>query len=354
MAMLPTEISEKTGLPPGSLVFVGEEKVEKVCLIATVFSPDLHEVHEDISPDDRRGLLGEGRVVWVSLDGIHEAETVRKIGEFFKVHPLVLEDVLNTGQRPKLEEFDDFLFVVMKILTINPEGGSVETNQISMLLGSGWVLTFQEKAGGEFQPVRHRLKGGGTRIRRLGGDYLFYALFDVVVDSFFAIVENIGEQLEQMEDEVIDQPGPDTVSRIFQLRKDMLEIRRAVLPLRGVADHLEGIESSLVDPEMKPFFRDVYDHTVQLAETVELFRDAAHGLMDLYHSSMANRMNEVMKTLTIIATIFIPLTFIAGVYGMNFKFMPELEWWWGYFAVWGVMVAVGTVLLIFFRKRKWL
>jgi magnesium transporter len=293
-------------------------------------------------------------VTWINIDGIHEIDVIERLGRHFNLHPLALEDVVNTGQRPKLEDFADYLFVVLKMLAVAEEGSEITTEQLSVVLGSNWVLSFQENVGDVFDAIRERIRSNQGRIRKMGADYLVYCLIDAIVDNYFLVLERIGERIEEIEDEVVANPAPETLQALHQLKRQMIVLRKSVWPLREVISRLERWESPLISKATDIYLRDVYDHTIQVIDAVETFRDMLSGMLDIYLSSVSNRMNEVMKVLTIIATIFIPLTLVAGLYGMNFKYMPELEWPWSYPSVLLVMLAIGVVMLFYFRRKRWL
>jgi magnesium transporter len=265
-----------------------------------------------------------------------------------------LEDILNTEQRPKMEEFGDYLYFVLKMLYPGENNDEIEAEQISIILGSNFVISFQEHEGDVFNAVRERIRKNKGRVRKSGADYLAYALMDSIVDNYFLILEQIGERIEATEQQLTENPTPETLHAIRDLKREMIFLRKSVWPLREVISNLERCESPLIHESLGAYLRDVYDHTIQIIDTVESLRDMISGLLDVYLSSISNRMNEVMKVLTIFASIFIPLTFVAGVYGMNFKFMPELEWGWGYFAVLCVMALTAGTLLVYFRRKKWL
>jgi magnesium transporter len=293
-------------------------------------------------------------VTWINVDAIHQVEVLELLGSCFGLHPLVLEDILNTDQRPKMEDLGEYIFVVLKTFSFNEQDGELEPEQISLILGPSLVLSFQEKEGDVFNPIRERIRSSKGRIRRMGADYLTYALLDSIVDHYFIVLEQVGEKVEFLEEELVTNPTPETLQTIHNLKRDMIVLRKSVWPLREVTGNLERGESSLIGESIGIYLRDVYDHTIQVIDTIETFRDMISGMLDIYLSSVSNRMNEVMKVLTIIATIFIPLTLIAGIYGMNFKYMPELEWRWGYPMVWLVMLIIGGLMLVYFRRRKWL
>jgi len=288
------------------------------------------------------------------MNGVHQLELLQEIGTDFALHPLVLEDIANTEHRPKLEDYDSYLFLVVKMLSFDASSGEIQPEQVSLVLAPGVVLSFQERQGDVFQGVRERLRSNKGRIRKMGSDYLAYALLDAVVDSYFVILEQIGEQIEQLEEELVLQSNTRTLDKIHHFKREMILLRKSVWPLREVIGGMQRSESPLIQESTGIFLRDVYDHTIQIIDTVETFRDVLSGLLDLYLSSISNRMNEVMKVLTIIATIFIPLTFIAGIYGMNFTYMPELNWRWSYPLLWLVMITIAGVMIFFFRKKRWL
>jgi magnesium transporter len=287
------------------------------------------------------------------VDGVHQTDVLARLGEHFGLHPLTLEDIVSTSQRPKIETFPDYVFIVCRMLRIDPATSRIESEQISLILGRNFVMSFQERAGDVFDPVRERIRLGKGRIRKLGPDYLAYALLDAVVDNYFLVVEKYGEQVEELEGQLLGEPSSDLLRAIHQIKREMILVRRAVWPLREVIGVVLRDESDLIQPGTRLFLRDVHDHTIQVAEVVETFRDVLTGLQDLYLSSLSHRMNEVMKVLTVISTIFVPLTFVAGVWGMNFQHMPELAWRWGYLGAWGVFVAIGGLMVAYFRRKRW-
>ena len=293
-------------------------------------------------------------VTWLDVDGVHQDDVLESVGLHADLHPLVIEDVHNTYQRPKVEDYEKYLYIVLKMISWDEKTRQVAAEQVSLILGNGYVLSFKEDPGDIFDPVRLRLREGKGRLRKLGADYLAYALLDQVVDQYFFVLENLGEQIEDLEDELVENPDSSTLQTIHHLKRELIFLRKSVWPLRDAINGLLRGESGLFQPETLVYLRDVYDHTIQVIDTIETFRDMVTGMLDIYLSSISNRMNEVMKVLTIIATIFIPLTFIAGVYGMNFSYMPELQWPWGYYGVWGVMVIVFAGMLIYFKRKGWL
>ncbi len=346
--------SRKIGAAPGSLVHVGEQKVEKTRI--SVIEYDAESLSEQIleSADEHFPCPAPTKTQWLNIDGIHQVEVLERCGHCFGLHALVTEDILNTAHRPKFEEHEDFCFLVLKMLFFADESRQIETEQVSIILRDNMVASFQEKEGDVFDGVRQRLRSGRGRIRKLGPDYLTYALVDSVVDSYFLVLEKVGDQIEELEEELVDRPTPETLHKIHNLKKEMIMLRKSVWPLREVISSLQRSESPLITEGTDIFFRDVYDHTIQVVDTVETFRDMLSGMLDLYLSSISNRMNEVMKVLTIMATIFIPLTFFAGIYGMNFAYIPELQWRWGYGAFWVVILILAGAMVCFFKKKKWL
>jgi magnesium transporter len=346
--------SKKTGLPPGTLVHIGEQKAEKVSITVIDYDGGRFQEEEIETVEECFDFKDKPTVTWINVDGIHQVEVLELLGSCFGLHPLVLEDILNTDQRPKLEDFGDYIFVVLKTFFYNDQNGELEPEQISLILGPSLVLSFQEKEGDVFNPIRERIRSNKGRIRRMGADYLTYSLLDSIVDHYFIVLEQVGEKIEFLEEELVTNPTPETLQTIHNLKREMIFLRKSVWPLREVIGALERGESSLIRESTGIYLRDVYDHTIQVIDTIETFRDMISGMLDIYLSSVSNRMNEVMKVLTIIATIFIPLTLIAGIYGMNFQYMPELEWRWGYPMVWLVMLVIGVLMLVYFRKKGWL
>jgi magnesium transporter len=295
----------------------------------------------------------EPTVTWINVNGLHDTQIMEDFGKHFGLHPLLLEDVVNTQQRPKLEAYENCLFVVLKMLSWDEKSSRVDSEQVSLVLGPRYVISFQERSGNVFEPVRKRIGSRKGRICRMGPDYLIYAMVDAIVDHYFLLLERIGDEIEALEKEVFQEPADTTLRTVQHLKSELLHIRRSIWPLREVAGGMMREESDLISEQTHIFWRDVYDHTIQVIDTLESYRDTSSGLLDIYLSSVSNRMNEVMKVLTIIATIFIPLTFIAGIYGMNFEWMPELHQPWAYPAVWIVMVFVALLMVMYFRRKKW-
>ena len=354
MAKLFKRVSKKIGLPPGTLVHIGEKKTEKVEIGLIDYDEGHFQEKASVTVEEAIPFKEKPTVTWLNVTGVHDVKIVEQIGKAFNIHPLLLEDIVHTGQRPKLEDFEDYLFFVLKMLTYDEEKNTLVAEQVSLILGPHFVISFQETDSDVFNPVRERIKSAKGRIRKLGSDYLAYALIDTIVDNYFFILEHFGEKIEALQEDVLSVPTPETLQIIQATKGDMIFLRKSVWPLREAISVLYRGESSLITDKVMPYLRDVYDHTIQVIDSIETFRDMISGTLDVYLSSVSNKMNEVMKVLTIIATIFIPITFIAGVFGMNFKYMPELEWRWAYPIVWLVMLAVGIAMLIGFRRRKWL
>jgi magnesium transporter len=354
MAKFIKQSSKMRGLPPGELVHIGEKKTEKTSITVLDYDENTFEEKSVKTVEECFPFRESPTVSWINIDGVHEVNFIEKLGNRFGVHPLTLEDIVNTDQRPKLEEFEQYLFVILKMLQYDDENQEIITEQISVLLGPNFVISFQEKPGDVFDPLRNRIRNAKGRIRKMGADYLAYALLDAIVDNYFVILEKIGERIEEMEEKIVSNPTPKTLHTIHSLKRGLIFLRKSVWPLREVINGLEKGESPLIHKTTGIYLRDVYDHTIQVIDTVETYRDMVAGMLDIYLSSISNKMNEVMKVLTIFAAIFIPLTFIVGVYGMNFKWMPELDWHWGYPMVWLVIALVSLSMIVFFRRRKWL
>ena len=343
------------GSPPGTLTPDPNAVTPVIRVIA--YSPT--EIEERPLPDldELPALLKRWPVTWVNVDGLGDLDLVRRLGDIFKLHGLALEDAINVHQRPKVEEYDDHIFLVTRMARPGPD---LSTEQMSMFLGENYLLTFQERPGDGFDPVRERLRKAGGRIRQAMADYLAYALLDAAIDQFFPIVERCGELLEELEDAIVAEPSADLVPRLHALRRDFLNLRRVVWPQRDMINALARDPSPLIADQTRIHLRDCYDHTIQLMDLIETDREIAGGLIELYLSQNSAKMNEVMKLLTVIATIFIPLGFVAGLYGMNFDTeispwnMPELRWPWGYPFALGIMSLIAIGLLTYFRRRGWI
>lgn len=354
MAKPTSTMGKKTGLPPGSLLYTGESRVENVTLGVLDYNATALQDFAPATADELLPFKTSPTVTWIHVTGLHDIQLIEQIGQQFQIHPLVLEDILETNHRPKLEDYSDYLYIVLRSFAQGSGSAGLDSEQISLVLGENYVLTFQEHNTGFFEPIRQRLRDGKGRIRSLGADYLAYTLVDTVVDHYFAVLETLGETIEDLEDALVTEPGRGTLQEIHRLKRQSLSLRKAIWPLREAIGTLSRGESPLIQESTRLYIRDVYDHTIQVIDTLETYRDILSGMLDIYLSSISNHLNQIMKVLTIISTIFIPLTFIVGIYGMNFKYMPELEKEWGYPAVWLVMLLITLGMLKFFRRRKWL
>jgi len=374
---------KSAGAPPGTLLHIGPERTEQVSLeiiqydekgVTYTAGKNAQDLKKRIGADSEAETAGENapkaglpeKVTWVNVSGVHDPNTIRTVGEISGMHPLFMEDVMDTFVRPKVEISKDNFFLIMKMMRIVDDAdaeadaeaaGRIEMEQVSLFLNKNLLITFQEAPGDVFEPVRKRIQTDGSMIRRRGADFLAYALTDVIVDQYFSVIEKMEEHIEPLEEQVISSPEPEQSGMIHQVRNDLIQVRRVVWPMREVVRALQrdsAEQCDAVSDDTRVFFGDVYDHVIQVMDYIETFRDILSGISDMYMNSISLRMNNIMKVLTLIATIFIPLTFIAGIYGMNFAYMPELQWRWGYFAVWGVMAAVAIVMIVFFRRKKWL
>jgi magnesium transporter len=336
------------------MIHVGEKKVSKVLISLIDYDKENLNAHKLKRIEEAFPFKKTPTVTWLNISGLHEIKILEKLSKSFDIHPLVMEDILNTDQRPKVEVFDDYIFIVLKMLSFNQKNNEIDSEQISIVLGDNYVITFQEKEGDVFSPVRERLENPRSRLRRNNSDYLAYAIMDIIVDHYFVLLEKLGEKIEFLEENVVSNPDQQLVQEIQRMKRELIFLRNSIWPVREVISELSREESPLIKEFVIPYLRDLYDHTIQVIDTVETFRDMVSGILDIYLSSVSNKMNEVMKVLTIIATIFIPLTFLAGIYGMNFELMPELKWPWGYPLVWMIMISIFISMLFYFRKKKWL
>jgi magnesium transporter len=342
-------------MPPGSLVHIGERKQEHTRITMMDYEGDrfAEQTPEDV--ETVFPLRDEPTTSWINIDGVHDMEVIEKLGHHFLVHPLTLEDAVNTSQRPKVEEFDDYIYVVLKMLQYDEDTERVSAEQVSLVLGHNFLVSFQEVEGDVFAGVRDRIRKGRGRIRNGGSDYLAYALIDCVVDHYFVVLEHLGERIEALESKLYDADGStDLLRDTFNLKQEMIYLRKQIWPLRETLSRFHKTDHPLIQDKNRVFFADVYDHLVQGLEVIESLRDVLSSLHVLYISITGQRMNEIMKVLTIIATIFIPITFVAGIYGMNFDVMPELKWRWGYVAVWGIFGVITAGMLLYFKRHKWL
>lgn len=352
MAKIFRHSSKKVGLPPGALVYVGKKHTHPLDINCFEYSAQHCEEYKASSIDGIRH--NDDSFHWIDLIGVHHVEVVEQLCARFNVHPLTIEDIINTDQRPKMEEGEGYVYVVLKMLDYDKNAGGITGEQISLLMGANFVITFQERPGDTFQGVRNRLTSGKGRIRKSGPGYLMYALVDGIIDNYYTVLEKMGERLENSEEALLKSQNNQSLHELYHLKRELLLVRRAAWPAREVLARLQRDDLPLIQAEHKVYYRDVYDHTIQVIDTVETYRDLVAGMVDLYQSMQSNRMNAIMKVLTIISTIFIPLTFIAGVYGMNFEYMPELDTEYGYFFSLAAMAAIAITMVFWFRRKKWL
>jgi len=344
--------SSKAGLPPGQLIHIGNQREEPVSIELIDYTDALVEEKVITDVAGLKESLNTATVSWVNVNGIHNTDVISAIGEVYDIHSLVLEDILNTEHRPKVEPFENYVFFTMKMMWYSAED-ELESEQVSIVFGKPYVLSFQERKGDIFDPIRERIRTNSGLVRKKGTDFLVYRIIDSVVDNYFLIIERMEEKVEALEQAVVSDAEGDHMRTIQHMKREIITLKRALLPLREAVSGLEKGISELVDKKNEKYFKDVYDHLIQISENLESNREVLSGLMDMHLANLSNRMNNVMKVLTVIATIFIPLTFIAGIYGMNFDNMPELHWKYGYFGVWAVMIMVFLLMLYYFRRKKW-
>ncbi|MCZ4318995.1 magnesium/cobalt transporter CorA [Aequorivita viscosa] len=340
-------------LSPGTVTYIGKKTTTVTELDIIDYSKEHYHRFETNKIEEAFNYEDSTNITWINVNGLSNTEDIIALGNHFELHPLIQEDIVSTNQRPKIDEYDDYLFLVFKMLHYDNEQLTIE--HISMVMGQDYVLTLQEAEGDVFNDLRDRLENGKGRIRGAGADYLMFAILDAVVDNYFTVIEFLSNKIELLEDKLFDEKEDPNISQeIQELKKEILKIRRAVLPLREVINRLEKIETSLIEERTNKYIRDLYDHIIQVNESVEIYRDMIWGLMDMYMTTISNKMNEVMKVLTIMASIFIPLTFLAGIYGMNFDNMPELHYKHSYYYLLGVMVLVFFGMIWYFKRKKWL
>lgn len=347
--------SRKAGLPPGTPVHIGPPKLGE---------PHITLIHYDGTQISEETVLDIGHcsawrekpgVTWINIEGVHRIELLEQLGKIFGLHPLVIEDIANTGQRPKVEDYDGYFYIVLRMLSLDPASQEVVDEQLSLVLGPNFVISFQEGIEGDlFNPIRARLRSAKGRLRREGADYLVYSLIDAIVDGYFVLLEKLGERIETLDTRMLANSANEASRSIHLLKREMIWLRKAVWPLREAINVLLRAETALIRPSIALYLKDVYDHTIEVIDTVETYRDVLSGMLDNNLSLLTTRLNEVIKVLTVISTIFIPLTFITGVYGMNFRHMPELEWRWGYPVVMLGMGVIAVALFVYFRRKKWI
>ncbi|MGO3183068.1 MAG: magnesium/cobalt transporter CorA [Aequorivita sp.] len=341
-------------LSPGTVAYIGKKSTTKTKLDIIDFSKEEYERFETHNIEEVFKYEDSSRVTWINVNGLNNTEDIIALGNHFELHPLIQEDIVTTNQRPKIDEYDEYLFIVFKMLHYD-ENEQLTNEHVSMVMGKDYVVTFQESEGDVFDEVRDRIEHAKGRIRGSGSDYLMFSILDAVVDNYFTVVEFLSNKLELLEDKLFDsKDDQDIPQEILELKKEILKIRKAVVPLREVVNRLEKIETTLIEQRTNKYIRDLYDHIIQVNESVEIYREMVGGLMDMYMTTISNKMNEVMKVLTIMASIFIPLTFLAGIYGMNFDNMPELHFKYGYYYLLGVMALVFLGMIWYFKRKKWL
>ncbi|MCF7801333.1 MAG: magnesium/cobalt transporter CorA [Candidatus Marinimicrobia bacterium] len=349
-----SNITQKIGQSPGVLIHVGAQRAERVDVVHYYYDADHFQSNTLPKKQPEIPTFIPDRINWIKISGLNNVDFIDRVGRKFNLHPLVVEDILNTEHTPKIEDYEDYVFLTMKSLAIKRRDGSFIPEQVSLVLGKGYVLAFQELPSPIFRSVEQRLNNAQGRGRKRGSDYLFYMLVDVIVDHYYQVVDDMNTQLDDIEEEILTHPKEEILGRLQSLRKDLVFLRRIMIPMRDAIGNLQKTGAHLIEPDTIQFFTDTWDHLNHIINEVESARELIPGLLDLYMSTVSNSMNEVMKVLTIVATIFIPLTFIAGVYGMNFDHMPELHWRYGYASIWGIMLIVMGGMVYYFRRKKWL
>lgn len=339
---------------PGAVKYTGTKTGMSTSLEIIDYSITSYKRIDTEDIDVAFNFKGTNHVTWINVNGLNNTKAIERLGNQYKLHPLIQEDIVSVNQRPKIDEYQDYLFIVFKMLHYNDNGEFVNEH-VSLVIGDDYVLTFQEADGDVFDGLRSRLENAKGRVRNAGADYLMFGILDAVIDNYFNVIEVMSDKIEMIEDQLFENQIEDDITKdIQELKKEILKIRRAVFPLREVINRLEKTETHLIEERTNNYIRDLYDHIIQVSESVDIYREMIWGLMDMYMTTISNKMNEVMKVLTIMASIFIPLTFMAGIYGMNFEYIPELQFKYGYFIFWGVMIAVFVGMLLYFKRKKWL
>jgi magnesium transporter len=347
--------SVKAGLPPGTLMHIGAKRVGETRVRIMDYDEDGVRENAKAGLADCLPFRDTDSVTWIDIEGLQDIPLLERLGGAYGLHPLILEDILNTDQRPKTDDMEDYIYVVLKMLDFDPATLEIVSEQVSVVFGRNYVISLQEGREGDlFEPLRERIRNGKGRMRKLRPDYLAYALLDTIIDHYFVILEKFAERIESLEEELVSDPKPETLRQIHHLKREMIFLRKSAWPLREVISSLEKSESELIRPATKIFLRDIYDHAIHIVDSIESYREMLSSMLDIYLSSVSNRMNQVMKVLTIIATIFMPLTFLAGVYGMNFKHMPEIGWPWSYPLFWLIIVGAAGAMIHFFKRKNWM
>lgn len=352
-----TSTAEKVKIPKMNMApSKAKEKISKQEITIKVI--DYSETEFDEKPlkcaEDCFLYRDTNSITWIDIEGVHDAAVIEKIGAHFGLHSLVMEDITNVDQRPKMEEFDNYIFISMKMLSYQEQTQQVQVEHCSLILGDKYVISFQEGLEGDvFDSLRNKLRSGRGKLRKSGSDFLVYSMVDMVIDNYFLILENLGEKIENLENESLNRPDTTTLKNIYRMKREMMFLRKAVWPMREIVNGITHSENKLINKTSDVHLRDIYDHTIQVIDTVELYREMLGSMLDIYLSSVSYKMNGIMKVLTIISTIFIPLTFVTSIYGMNFEFMPELKWKYGYLMVWIIMISAIVFMMYFFKKKKW-
>ena len=344
----------KAGLPPGSLIYVGEKNGPPTRITLFDYDVDRYAEKTIINLEECVPFKEQKSITWINVDGLTDTSLIAKLDHLFGVHPLVLEDIVNTEQRPKMEDYGEYIYVVLKMLYIESKTQDIISEQLSLVIGPNYVLSFQEKEGDYFDNIRDRIRKTKGRVRKMGADYLAYVLLDTIVDNYFLVLEKMEEDIARVEEKLMAAVGKTSSSEIHHLKRDLIFLRKQVSPVRELVNALQRVDSKLIHNTTEIYLRDLHDHVISVVDSIESFRDILSGLHDIYLSSINLKMNEIMKVLTVISTIFIPLTFITGIYGMNFKYMPELEWSTGYFEVLSVMLVLALMMMLYFKRKKWL
>ena len=345
---------KKLGQIPGSVIYTGKKDTQKLFIEAFDYNKDHCSEKELLNAEESFQFKLSNSITWINLNGLNHVTEIEKLGKHYSIHPLVLEDIVNIAQRPKIDEYENYLFVVLKMLYYDANNNIV-SEQVSFILGKNYVLSFQESDGDVFDEVRDRIRQSKGRVRTMQADYLLYVLIDAIVDHYFSVIETLGDKIEGYETAIFSGDVTDDISKNIQdLKREILKVRRAIFPLREVINRIEKNENSLIQKKTITYYRDIYDHLIQVSENIDIYREMIWSLMDMYMTTISNKMNEVMKVLTIMASIFIPLTFIAGIYGMNFDNIPELHYQYSYYILWGVMILLFIGMLFYFKRKKWL
>jgi magnesium transporter len=348
--------SNNLGTSPGTLTYVGKKVDFATKIFLTQYNHEIYHTSPIPTLNDCKLDLKSDKIYWLNIDGIHEPQVIEAVGKIFKLHPLVMEDILNTQQKPKFEYYDDNqLFMTIKMLEYNPYTHEVEVEHLSFILGEKFVVSFQEERTSDiFEPILKRIKASAGKTRKNGADYLLYSLMDLVVDNYFLVLEKLSDNIERLEEDIINNPKPQSLTELYNMKRELTLIRKSIFPLREMIANLLREEAPMITSNTSLYLRDVHDHVTQVLENIDSYRELVASLMDLYLSQVSNKMNNVMKVLTVISVIFMPLTFVAGIYGMNFDNIPELHWRYGYYYVWGFMIVLVAVMLVWFRKKRWL